>query len=312
MEINPKGPFDDDLKLDLGVHRAVGLDEMSVAGRHDLVVGEMLAARHSALVCAWGAAGVALASLGLGWVAFGTNIFDARDVLTLRRIVGYLAALSVGLAGRSLNQYRKWRLLRARPDSDVSPIPDVAGKSSVERKVTKVAAAVAIAVVALFGLEEAYFYFAVLQPGFTRMITVAEGGDAAMQTEVGMIYQKGGIPRRFSRSSWHIVGITADPSKAAFWYQRAAEQNYSEAEWLLAFLIANGQGIQRDDAQVVKWVQRSAEHGNPMGQWILGKMYESGYNGVPRDRLKAVQWYRRAAAQGQADAIKRLRTVDSR
>jgi TPR repeat protein len=185
-------------------------------------------------------------------------------------------------------------------------------KRAITRTLTIAAVAVAT-VVALFVIEEAYFYFGILRPGVAKMIAVARAGDPAMQTEVGMLYQQGGIPRRLALSGWpHVVAIPADPSSAAFWYQRAAEQNYSKAEWLFSLLIASGTWIHRDDEQVVHWMQRSADHGNDTGQWLLGKMYENGYNGVEKDRAKAVEWYRKAAAQGHPYAIERIRAIDAR
>jgi TPR repeat protein len=185
-------------------------------------------------------------------------------------------------------------------------------RSGGVRRIRIAAVAVGSAVLALYGIEEAYFYVAVLKPGIAKITAAAEAGDPTSQTLLGIVYQQGGIPRELSTSMWHLVEVPADPVKAAFWFQRAAGQNYSEAEWLLAWLIASGKWIPRNDAEVVNWMHRSADHGNAMGQWMLGKMYDDGYNGVTKDRTKAIEWYQKAAAQGQVNAIERLRAMTAR
>ena len=108
------------------------------------------------------------------------------------------------------------------------------------------------------------------------MLAAAEQGDPAIQTETGINYEVGGLPTRISRSSTHIVGMMPDPAKALFWYRRAAEQNYADAEMWLSSLIASGRAVPRDDTQVVYWMQRSAEHGSDTGEWMLGEDVRKG------------------------------------
>jgi hypothetical protein len=73
----------------------------------------------------------------------------------------------------------------------------------------------------------------------------AQGGDREAQNYLGEIYEKG-------------MGIAPDYSKAAEWYQRAADQGFAPA------------------------------------QINLGKLYETGL-GVPKDMQKALSWYRKAS-----------------
>lgn len=61
----------------------------------------------------------------------------------------------------------------------------------------------------------------------------AEDGDAAAQTYVGEIFEKG-------------MGLTADPVVAAQWYQRAADQGFSRAKVNLGYLYESGIGVERD------------------------------------------------------------------
>ena len=174
------------------------------------------------------------------------------------------------------------------------------------RRVKIIGVVVVLGGIGLFAVREAYFYLAILRPGVGKMIEVAEAGDPVVQTELGMLYQQGGIPRRVSERSRFFVGIMPDPSKSVFWYRRAAEQGYAEAEIFLSLSYAGGIGVQRDDVQVVRWMRRAAEHGSADGQMMLGRMFDKGYNGVVRDDVQAVKWYRAAAESGQVVAQRLL------
>lgn len=175
------------------------------------------------------------------------------------------------------------------------------------RRVRVIAAVVVLGGIGLFAVEEAYFYFAVLRPGVERMIEIADRGDPAMQTELGMLYQEGGISRRVSEHLTYLARIMPDPSKAVFWYRRAAEKGYAEAEVFLSLSYASGKGVpRRDDAQVVRWMRLAAEHGSADGQMMLGRMFAKGYNGVVRDDVQAVRWYQAAANRGQVQAQRLL------
>lgn len=176
------------------------------------------------------------------------------------------------------------------------------------RRVRLIAVVVVLGGIGLFAVVEAHFYFAVIRPGVEKMIEIADRGDPVVQTELGMLYQQGGVPRRLAEHSF-LVGISPDPSKAIFWYRKAADQGYAEAEIFLSLSYADGKGVPRDDAQVVRWMRRAAEHGSADGQWMLGRMFDKGYNGVVRDDVQAVRWYRAAADGGQVQAQERLREM---
>ena len=88
---------------------------------------------------------------------------------------------------------------------------------------------------------------------------------------------------------------------AAKWCQMAAKQGVAEAQFILGFMYANGQGVPKDYAKAVKWYRKAAEQGDARAQFNLGVMYTFG-QGVPKDYAEALKWYRKAAEQGHADA----------
>ncbi len=96
----------------------------------------------------------------------------------------------------------------------------------------------------------------------------------------------------------------------------AAEQGDREAQFTLAEMYQNGEGVERDDAEAVRWFHLAAEQGHADAhanlrmaarqgdidvQFSLGEMYENG-EGVPQDDAEAARWYRMAAEQGLAAA----------
>lgn len=63
--------------------------------------------------------------------------------------------------------------------------------------------------------------------------------------------------------------------QAAYWYQMAAEQGDSNAQFRLGTMYYGGQ-IPQDFVQAAYWYQKSAEQGNFNAQAFLGGMYYEG------------------------------------
>jgi predicted nucleic acid-binding Zn-ribbon protein len=76
-------------------------------------------------------------------------------------------------------------------------------------------------------------------------LPLAEQGDAAAQSYVGEIFERG-------------LGIPADYGAAATWYQRAAERGNSRAAINLGNLYEQGLGVPKDPPQALNWYRRAA------------------------------------------------------
>ncbi len=87
-----------------------------------------------------------------------------------------------------------------------------------------------------------------------------------------------------------------------------AEQGLARAQYNLAFMYDNGQGVPQDHVQAVKWYRTAAEQGSARAQNNVGVMYHTG-EGVLQDYAEAAKWYRKAAEQGYADAQELLSKV---
>jgi len=149
---------------------------------------------------------------------------------------------------------------------------------------------------------------------------LAEGGDAAAQNMLGVLYLQGwgaaqdrgaalswfrksadlGDPKgaynlgRMYDNGW---GVTKDLGEAAKWYRISADKNYALGQSILGALYATGEGVPQDYAEAMKWYRLAADQGEAEAQRRLGLMYAEG-QGVPKDDVQALSWYRKAAEQG--------------
>jgi TPR repeat protein len=88
----------------------------------------------------------------------------------------------------------------------------------------------------------------------------------------------------------------------------SAEQGDAAAQYNLALMYDNGQGVPQNYKEAVKWYQLAAEQGFAYAQTNLGVKYDNG-QGVPQDYNEAGKWYRLAAEQGVAQAQFNLGTM---
>jgi hypothetical protein len=69
-------------------------------------------------------------------------------------------------------------------------------------------------------------------------------------------------------------------------------------------MYETGQGVALDYKQAVHWYQKAAEQGDSMAQFDLGRIFETGQDGVPMDYVEAHKWWTIAAAGGEERARK--------
>lgn len=97
-------------------------------------------------------------------------------------------------------------------------------------------------------------------------------------------------------------GVMQDKETAAHWFRKAADQGLAEAEFQMGRAYDKGEGVKQSDEYAALWYRKSAEHGNPWAQANLGVMYAEG-QGLKQDLVLAYVWFNLSASQGVSAAF---------
>jgi len=120
-----------------------------------------------------------------------------------------------------------------------------------------------------------------------QLRTLATGGEAVAQYNLGLIYENGpGVPR--------------DYAEAMRWYRLAAGQGLVSAQYNLGYMYANGQGVPQNYVEAARWFREAADQGESRAQYSLGALYAGGH-GVPQDFVYAHMWFNIAASRATGD-----------
>ncbi len=85
-------------------------------------------------------------------------------------------------------------------------------------------------------------------------------------------------------------------------FRKIAGEGVPEAQYLLAFMIDNGRGIEADPVTATKLYRQAAAGGNPEAQFELGIRYRDGTGGVKVSLVKAEMLLFEATLQGLVEA----------
>lgn len=118
--------------------------------------------------------------------------------------------------------------------------------------------------------------------------TAADVGIPDAQYALGVLYLRG-------------RGVEKDPSQAAKWFLRGAENDNLASEVEYAILAFKGEGMAANPELAAKYFRRAAYRGNAIAQNRLARMYAIG-RGVQKDRVEAATWHMLAVSKGLADA----------
>ena len=102
-----------------------------------------------------------------------------------------------------------------------------------------------------------------------------------------------------ARNYWIGVGVPKDRKAARSWYEKAAEQGHTEAQYELGRLCR----IQADTPAARQWLSLAAAQNHAKATTELATYYGSG-EGLPRaDPVKACTLFRQAAMLGEPFAM---------
>lgn len=89
--------------------------------------------------------------------------------------------------------------------------------------------------------------------------------------------------------------------EATEWFLKAAKQGHSDAQDAIAYCFLNGIGIEQNYTEGLKWTKLAAEHGIANAYKNLAVSYSNGF-GVSADESEATKYYLKAAELGDADS----------
>ncbi|MDQ6990500.1 MAG: tetratricopeptide repeat protein [Mariprofundaceae bacterium] len=98
--------------------------------------------------------------------------------------------------------------------------------------------------------------------------------------------------------------------RAHYWYQQAAQQNYTIAQFNLGNMYRSGRGISQNDKLAVQWYQRAAHQGYAPAQNTLAYMYLHG-RGIHKN-LKQAKSLLQQASKHLPQAQENLSHISSR
>lgn len=99
-----------------------------------------------------------------------------------------------------------------------------------------------------------------------------------------------------------------DYAKAYCLWEPLAKLGHPDAQYNLAWLYANGHGLNVNIKTAVYWWQQAANNGSLDAQFSIGLAYLTG-EGIKPDSIEAFRWFFSAARAGHADSrdlVKRL------
>ena len=127
---------------------------------------------------------------------------------------------------------------------------------------------------------------------FKAILIDAKSGEMEAQCAVADIYA--------DDSRVNTYNIT----EAVYWYEKAAEQGHSRAQWLLGACYSQGIGVDVNQEKAELWLLKSAQAGDAEGQYTLG-----GFYFMKPDIVKAEYWMEQAAEQGHGEAKNALAAI---
>lgn len=138
-------------------------------------------------------------------------------------------------------------------------------------------------------------------PGLQRLATNNQFVDSSVVTDCGI--------------NWYFgQGDTAEQQQAnrdkvyaGEWFERGAELGNATAQFNLAVLLSNGDGVPKNAERAAMWCRKAAEQGYAKAQNLFGQFCWDG-EGVPFDMDEARVWFGKAAAQSNEAAQRALNT----
>lgn len=115
--------------------------------------------------------------------------------------------------------------------------------------------------------------------GIALITQAAEQDFAPAQERLGHIWLYG----------WRVDEPRGDRKQAAHWLEKAAAHQIPDAQYSLALLYRDGEGVARDCGKAVHWFEAAGKNGDSAAYAELSRLYEQGVC-VDKDAAKAAHY----------------------
>lgn len=138
-----------------------------------------------------------------------------------------------------------------------------------------------------------------------RQMSMRDFGPAAQG--FSFLAKDGYAPAQFRLAMLHLagLGVPENGRQAAYWLEKAAQQDDVGAQYMLAKLYIEGIGVAQSSALAIRWFRRLAERGYAPALYQLGLIYEQGL-GIDNNAVAAVAWLTKAATRKHREASLKL------
>ncbi len=114
----------------------------------------------------------------------------------------------------------------------------------------------------------------------------AERGEARAQHNLGQAY-------------FLADGVVDNNFEQAYaWFHKAALQGLPQAQFALAILHLDNQGVKGTFPEAMAWLLKAAQQGHGHAQYLLGLSYVHGRPGTEKDLSQTERWLTRSAESG--------------
>jgi TPR repeat protein len=103
-----------------------------------------------------------------------------------------------------------------------------------------------------------------------------------------------------------LEDVRSDDVNALKNFEAAAEEGHDYAQKSTADLYIAGRGVPHNYERAVYWYHRAAENNVTEAQFILGEFHRNGFHGVKKDTDRSIYWYQQSARNGYEPAQKRI------
>lgn len=145
--------------------------------------------------------------------------------------------------------------------------------------------------------------FGALWITFRQESEIVNPAETASQDEIKTLAEKGNADAELQMGLRHtsIAWGVKDDKSAVHWFEKAAQHNQIEAQYLYGMALLDGRGAVQNYKSAFYWLEKAASKGHAKAQSALGEMYNAGI-AVKTDAQRAYLWFNLAAAQGEENA----------